>query len=93
MFGAMSLFTKFKAAVEAATDAALVQDYSTALVQARAARIALTAIPKSELDREVIEHSRDDLDAMIRDLERSVSEQESTRTGLMQESRIHYTRH
>lgn len=89
----MSLFTKFKTAIEAATDAALLQDYQTALVNARAARIALTAIPIREISTEKIEHSREDLDLMIRDLERSVSEQEASRTGLMQETRVHYTRH
>jgi hypothetical protein len=51
----MSLVTDFKKAVTAAVKAAALQDYSTAIVQARAARIALMGIPTSELAQEKIE--------------------------------------
>lgn len=89
----MSLVTKFREAIEAATDAALNAYYDTALVKARAARIALTAIPISELSNEKIEHSREDLDLMIRDLTKAASEQKSLRNGMIIEQQIRYTRH
>jgi sRNA-binding protein len=89
----MSLVTDFKKAVAAATKAAAAQDYSTAIVQARAARIALMGIPTSELAQEKIEYSRDDLESMIADLRRAQSEQESSNTGLVSETPIYYTRH
>lgn len=89
----MSLVTDFKKAVAAATKAAAAQDYSTAIVQARAARIALMGIPTSELAQEKIEFSRDDLESMIKDLRQAQSEQQSSNTGLVSETPIYYTRH
>jgi sRNA-binding protein len=89
----MSLVTDFKKAVAAAVKAAATQDYLTAIVQARAARIALMGIPTSELAQEKIEYSRDDLENMIKDLRQAQSEQESTNTGLVSETPIYYTRH
>jgi sRNA-binding protein len=89
----MSLVTDFKKAVTAAVKAAALQDYSTAIVQARAARIALMGIPTSELAQEKIEYSRDDLESMIKDLRQAQSEQQSSNLGLVTETPIYYTRH
>jgi len=89
----MSLVTDFKKAVAAATKAAAAEDYSTAIVQARAARIALMGIPTSELAQERIEYSREDLESMIQDLRQAHGEQQSNLTGLINEIPIYYTRH
>lgn len=88
----MSLVTEFKKAVTAATKAAAAQDYKTALVQARAARIALVGIPTSELAQEKIEFSRDDLDLLIKDLQTAQSEQELEANGLVSSYPVHYQR-
>lgn len=88
------MITEFKSSIASARTAILSQDYATALVHARAARMALTAIAKSELDREQIEYSREDLDAMIRDLQRSATAQQNASAGgPFSSTDIVYTRH
>lgn len=89
----MSLVTDFKKAIANATKAAASQDYATAIVHARAARIALMGIPNSELAQEKIEFNRDDLESLMNDLRQAASEQQATNTGLIQETPIYYTRH
>lgn len=75
------MITEFKADLTAARTATLAEDYVTALRYARAARLALATIPDSELDREKISVSRDDIDLMIRDLSRQARAQSATESG------------
>lgn len=86
------MVAKFLASIDAAYTAVNAGDYSTALRHARAARIAMSAIPKSELDRERIELTREGLDSMIDDLQRQANA--TTNNGRpFQEMPIVYTTH
>jgi hypothetical protein len=88
------MLTEFKAAITSAMTFSTAGDYVTALIHARTARIALMGIPDSELDREKIAYSRDDMDAMIRDLQRAASAQQSAESGgPFSSTDIVYTRH
>jgi esterase/lipase superfamily enzyme len=89
----MSLITDFKQDVASMVAAIRIQDHASALVHARAARAALIGIPNTELDREKIEFSRDDLDNQIRDLERAQRNKQIEDYGLVQRAPIYHTRH
>lgn len=69
------MLQQFKTSLAAAHTAAAAADYQTALMHARAARIAVLGIPKTEFDRERIEFRWEDLDLMIKDLEKAAASQ------------------
>lgn len=87
------MVAKFKTSLDAAHTAAVAGDYVTAVRHMRAARIAMLGIPKSELDREKIEMNVEDVDNMIRDLERQANAQRMPSGRPWQEMPIVYTRH
>jgi hypothetical protein len=88
------MLTQFKTSILAAHTAAASGDYQAALSHARAARIALVGIPKSEFDREKIEYNVEDLDALIKDLTQAANAQRQTSLGsAWQAQDILYTRH